>query len=158
MPQASLVMFAMISRVQCTIRSLVLNAPTHLQKSLESVGFIATPRCARSVKLSTGYFQEIPRDFSVRLLESPTLLRCRTAKLSGAWPKMKSHGISRKKSVGSLGNIPRPTSRLQCRQRLLLAQWQSRFFRMRRAYCPWCRALPSTEAAMEIFLGKCVLL
>ena len=35
---------------------------------------------------------------------------------------MKSQGISRKKSVGSLGNIPRPTSRLQCKQRLLQAQ------------------------------------
>ena len=128
MPQASLAMFAMTSCVQCTIHSLVLNAPTHLQKSLESVGFIATPRCARPVKLSTGYFQKIPRDFPVRILAiafwatPPTLLRCRSAKLSGASSKIKSQGISRKKSVGSLGNIPRPTSRLQCRQRLLLAQ------------------------------------
>ena len=50
------------------------------------------------------------------------LLRYRAAKLPEAWPKMKSQEISRKKSVGSLGNIPRPTSRLQCRQRLLLAE------------------------------------
>ena len=68
MAQASLAMFAITSCVQCTIRSLVLKAPTHLRKSLESVGFIATPRRAKPVKLSTGYFQEIPRDFSVRLL------------------------------------------------------------------------------------------
>ena len=68
MPQASLAMFAMTSCVQCTIRSLVLKAPTHLRKSLQSVGFIATPRCAKPVKFSTGYFQEIPRNFSVRLL------------------------------------------------------------------------------------------
>ena len=68
MGQASLAMFAMTSCVQCAIRSLVLKAPTHLRKSLESVVFIATPRRAKPVKLSTGYFQEIPRDFSVRLL------------------------------------------------------------------------------------------
>ena len=68
MPQASLAMFAMTSCVQYMIRSLVLKAPTHLRKSLKSVGFIATPRCAKPVKLSTEYFQEIPRDFSVRLL------------------------------------------------------------------------------------------
>ena len=68
MPQASLAMFAMTSCVQCTICSLVLKTPTHLRKSLESVGFIATPRCVKPVKLSTEYFQEITRDFSVRLL------------------------------------------------------------------------------------------
>ena len=68
MPQASLAMFAMTSCIQCTIRSPVLKAPTHLRKSLESVGFIATPRCAKPVKLSTKCFQEILRDFSVRLL------------------------------------------------------------------------------------------
>ena len=60
MAQASLAMFAMT--VQCTIRSLVLKAPTHLRKSLETVGFIATPRCARPVKLSTGFFREAPCD------------------------------------------------------------------------------------------------
>ena len=58
MPQASLAMFTMTC-VQCTTSSLVLNAPTHLQKSLESAGFIAfiaTLRCAKPVKLSTEYF------------------------------------------------------------------------------------------------------
>ena len=68
MAQASLAMFAITFCVQCTIRSLVLKAPMHLRISLESVGFIATPRRAKPVKLSTGYFQEIPRDFPVRLL------------------------------------------------------------------------------------------
>ena len=68
MAQASLAMFAITSCVQCTLRSLILKVPTHLRKSLESVGFIATPRCAKPVKLSTEYFQEIPQDFSVRLL------------------------------------------------------------------------------------------
>ena len=102
-PQASLAMFAMTSCVQCTIHSLLLHAPTHLHKSLESVGFIATPRCAKPVKLSTGYFQEIPRDFSVRLLAiassatPPRLLRCHAAKLSGCGLnriRKESHGKS----------------------------------------------------------------
>ena len=39
-----------------TTSSLFLNAPTHLPKSLESVGFIATLRCAKPVKLSRLYF------------------------------------------------------------------------------------------------------
>ena len=38
----------------------------------------------------------------------------RADKLLGVWSKMQSQGTSRKKSVGCLGNIPRPTSRLQC--------------------------------------------
>ena len=122
-PQASLAMFTMTSCVQCTTSSLVLNAATHLRKSLQLVGFIATLHCVKPVRLFTEYFQEIPRTSSVRLLAiafyvTPlTLLRCRAAKLPGAWPKMKSQEISRKKSVGSLGNNPRPTSRLQYRQR-----------------------------------------
>ena len=103
MAQASLAMFAMTSCVQSTIRSLDLKAPTHLRKSLESVGFIATPRRAKPVKLSTGYFQEIPRDFSVRLLAivlwatPPTVFRCRAAKSSGRGQKgnlKESHGKS----------------------------------------------------------------
>ena len=84
MAQASLARFAITSCVQCTIRSLVLKAPTHLRKSLESVEFIATPRRAKPVKLSTGYFQEIPRDFFVRLLGlscKPRLLQCSGAAL-----------------------------------------------------------------------------
>ena len=68
MPQASLAMFTMTSCVQCTTSSLVLNAPTHLRKSLKSFGLVATLRCAKSVKLTTTYFQEIPRTFSVRFL------------------------------------------------------------------------------------------
>ena len=48
--------------------SLVLNAPTQLRESLKSFGLIATLRCAKSVKLTTRYFQEIPRTFSVRFL------------------------------------------------------------------------------------------
>ena len=68
MPQASLAMFTMTSCVQCTTSSLVLNAPTHLRISLNSVGFIVTLRCAKSVKLTTKYCKEIPRTFSVRLL------------------------------------------------------------------------------------------
>ena len=126
-PQASLAMFTMTSCVQCTTSSLDLNAPTHLRKFLKLFGLIATLRCAKVVKLITRYFQEIPRTFSVRFLAiafealSP-LLRYRAAKLPGAWPEMKSQEISRKKSVGSLGNIPRLTSRLQCRQHLLLAE------------------------------------
>ena len=68
MPQASLAMFTMTSCVQCTTSSLVLNAPTHLRESLKSFGLIATLRCAKSVKLTTRYFQEIPRTFSVRFL------------------------------------------------------------------------------------------
>ena len=98
------------------------------------------------------------REASCDCLAMSPLLRYHAAKLSGAWPKMKSQEISRKKSVGSLDNIPRPTSRLQCRQRLLLAEVTLVVFRMRRAYFPWCRTLPLTEAAMEMFQGKCVLL
>ena len=127
MLQVSLVMFTVTSCVQCTTSSLILTAPTHLRKFLKSVGFIATLRCAKSVKLTTRYFQEIPRTFSVRLLAIAfqamyPLVRYRAAKLPRAQPKMKSQEISQKKSVGSLGNISRPTSRLQCRQRLLLAE------------------------------------
>ena len=66
MPQASLAMFTTTSCVQCTTSSLVLNAPTHLRKSLKSFGLIATVRCAKSVKSTTRYFQETPRAFSVR--------------------------------------------------------------------------------------------
>ena len=51
--------------------SLVLNAQTHLRKSLKSVGFIATLDCAKSVKLTIRYFQEIPRIFTERLLAIP---------------------------------------------------------------------------------------
>ena len=76
MPQAFLPMFTLTSCVLCTKSSHVLNAPTHLQKSLESVGFIATLRCAKLVKLSTGYFEEIPRNFSLRLPFGPRLLHC----------------------------------------------------------------------------------
>ena len=114
MPPASFAMVTVTSCVQCTKSSLGLNSPTHLRKSLKSVGFIATLRCANSVKLTTRCFEEIPRTSSVLLLAiafqamSP-LLRYRAAKLPGAWPKMKSQEISRKKSVGSLGNIPLPT-------------------------------------------------
>ena len=68
MPQASLAMFTMTSCVQCTTSSLVLNAPTQLRESLKSFGLTATLRCAKSVKLTTRYFQEIPRTFSVRFL------------------------------------------------------------------------------------------
>ena len=68
MPQASLAMLTMTSCVQCTTSSLVLNAPTHLRKSLGSVGFIATLSCAKPVRFSMRYFQEIPRIFFVRLL------------------------------------------------------------------------------------------
>ena len=79
--------------------------------------------------------------------------------LASAWSKIKSQGTSRKKSVGSLRRISRPTSRLQCRQRLVVAQVTLALFPYaRRAYWPWCRTLPSTEATMEIFEGKCVLL
>ena len=126
-------MFTTTSCAQCTTSSLVLNAPTHLRNPLKSFGLIATLRCAKSVKLTTRYFQETPRAFSVRFLAiafkalSP-LLRYRAAKLPGAWPKMKSQEITRKKSVGFLRNISRLSSRLQCRRRFATSRSDIRAF------------------------------
>ena len=72
MPQASLTMFAMTSCFQCTIRSLVLNAPTHLQKSLESVGFIhgLLHRSGHSALKPVPFVKPIFRDFATSLVRS----------------------------------------------------------------------------------------